>query len=41
MKTGGFSEAELGAAGVLAVYQSRADLLTQWAESPLAPFLVA
>jgi phosphoglycolate phosphatase-like HAD superfamily hydrolase len=41
VKTGGFSEAELGAAGALAVYRSCADLLAQWAGSPLAPFFVA
>lgn len=39
VKTGGFSEGELRSAGALAVYQSCADLLTHWRDSPLAQLL--
>ncbi|HEX3795887.1 MAG TPA: HAD family hydrolase [Acidimicrobiales bacterium] len=39
VKTGGFSEGELRAAGAVAVYQSCADLLAHWSASPLADFL--
>jgi HAD superfamily hydrolase (TIGR01509 family) len=39
LKTGGFSEGELRAAGALAVYQSCADLLLHWRDSPLAQLL--
>ncbi len=38
VETGGFSESELRAAGALAVYQSCADVLVHWGESPLTQF---
>ncbi|HEY3844009.1 MAG TPA: HAD family hydrolase [Acidimicrobiales bacterium] len=39
VKTGGFCDSELRDAGALAVYQSCADLLAQWSDSPLAHYL--